>query len=114
MSDDIVKQLRFGCPFKPGLIGEKDSEKAELVMLNAANEIEKLRDALNKLARNSELKNTLERARLAISDAVMLHAPEFCDKENVDKARTRILDGGGTLAYFAETIGAIKEQEELL
>lgn len=43
MDRDIVEKLKFGCPFKPGTIGEKDAERAESVMLEGAAEIEKLR-----------------------------------------------------------------------
>lgn len=43
MKRDIVDKLEFGCPFKPGSIGEKDSEVAEVLMQEAANEITNLR-----------------------------------------------------------------------
>lgn len=47
--DDIVDKLNFGCPFKPGTIGEKDAEKAEQVMLDAAEYIEKLRRIISEV-----------------------------------------------------------------
>lgn len=39
MKRNIVEKLEFGCPFKSGTIGEKDSELAEVIMQEAANEI---------------------------------------------------------------------------
>jgi len=52
---DIIEKLEFGCLFKPGTIGEKDAELAEVLMQEAANEIKLLRGAIGP---------NLERARL--------------------------------------------------
>ncbi|MCK5615960.1 hypothetical protein KAR91_79595 [Candidatus Pacearchaeota archaeon] len=50
----------------------------------------------------------LERIKLALSDAVVIYAPEFCDKETIAATRSRMQEGG-TLAYFGDLIGEINK-----
>ena len=58
---DIVEKLEFGCPFKPGTIGEKDATAAEIVMMIAADEIKKLRRTI--ASQNADL--TILRVEIA-------------------------------------------------
>ena len=37
---------------------------------------------------------------IALDDAIVVFAPEFCNEENVVATRKRISEAGGTLAYF--------------
>ncbi len=46
---------------------------------------------------------------VALDDAIILHASEFCSEEQVGAARKRISEAGGTLAYFAGMKELIKK-----
>jgi hypothetical protein len=58
--ENIIERLRFGCPFKAGTLGEKDAEAAEGVMAEAADEIERLREALTELVELKDMKARIE------------------------------------------------------
>lgn len=44
---------------------------------------------------------TINRAKLAIDDAIRIYAPEWCDPKEVVKMRRRCWRSGGTLHYLA-------------
>lgn len=67
METDIVEKLEFGCPFKPATIGEKDPEKAELIMQEAADEIKELRRKVISIAFESS--QSASAARIAELEA---------------------------------------------
>ena len=48
-------------------------------------------------------RKALEHCLLVIEDAINLYAPEFCDPDRVEQARTRVR-AVGTLAYYADAI----------
>lgn len=50
---DIIEKLKFGCPFKTGTVGEKNAEAAEMIMQDAAIEIERLRREVENLSANA-------------------------------------------------------------
>ncbi len=54
------------------------------------------------MATKKQLREALDRSRVAIDDWLNTYASEFCDEERVAEAGTRIRESGGTLAYIAD------------
>ena len=50
----------------------------------------------------------LERVKLALSDAVVMYAPEFCGEDTIAATRSRTQEKG-TLGYFSDLIGEINK-----
>ena len=48
----------------------------------------------------------LKRIKLALSDAVVMYAPEFCGEDTIASTRSRTQERG-TLAYFGDLIGEV-------
>lgn len=53
----------------------------------------------------------LERIKLALSDAVVMYAPEFCDESTIAATRSRTQEKG-TLAYFGDLIGELHKLQK--
>ncbi len=56
---------------------------------------------------NAEL---VKRVKLALSDAIVMYAPEFCNEETIAATRERKQERG-TLAYFGDLIGELTKIE---
>ena len=55
----------------------------------------------------TQLEQLLRRAVVALNDWTQTYAEEFCDPENVEQAKKRIEESGGTIAYIADLVSDI-------